>query len=55
MSDGVLVANEDGKMLLLNPAAEQMVGHGSYAKRLNRNGASATESIGPGTASSLSG
>ncbi len=26
MSDGVLVANEEGKMLLLNPAAEQMVG-----------------------------
>jgi signal transduction histidine kinase len=29
MSDGVLVANADGKMLLLNPAAEQMVGAGA--------------------------
>ncbi len=30
MSDGVLVTNEEGKMLLLNPAAEQMVGVGAH-------------------------
>jgi PAS domain-containing protein len=29
MSDGVLVADEHGKMLVLNPAAEEMVGSGT--------------------------